>query len=208
MIITFLALQIQIPSTRKLISLPETHQRRKRRRRRLLRRSETLSDWCLHKQTDKSKVLQRSNSYKDLSQNGRLKLDKTIDVKVIKNNEIFTSKCSMYSNDSPRDNDQTLSTASLKAFTANNLRTPRGRLHSASIQSSSGGSDLTLNGGRSSTISGMSATRSTASGLSAGTDQEMEYDLYDCDLDNVMAAPGSMFAPAFWDQVQNCRSSL
>lgn len=27
---------------------------------------------------------------------------------------------------------------------------------------------------------------------------EMEYDLYDCDLDNAMAAPGSMFAPAYW----------
>ena len=24
------------------------------------------------------------------------------------------------------------------------------------------------------------------------------YDLYDCDLDNAMAAPGSMFAPAYW----------
>ena len=30
-------------------------------------------------------------------------------------------------------------------------------------------------------------------------DQELEYDLYDCDIDNVMAAPGSMFAPAYWD---------
>jgi len=27
----------------------------------------------------------------------------------------------------------------------------------------------------------------------------MEYDLYDCDIGNVMAAPGSMFAPAYWD---------
>ena len=30
-------------------------------------------------------------------------------------------------------------------------------------------------------------------------DQELEYDLYDCDIDNVMAAPGSLFAPAYWD---------
>jgi hypothetical protein len=28
---------------------------------------------------------------------------------------------------------------------------------------------------------------------------ELEFDLYDCDLDNVMRAPGSMFAPAYWD---------
>ena len=28
---------------------------------------------------------------------------------------------------------------------------------------------------------------------------ELEYDLYDCHIDNVMAAPGSMFAPAYWD---------
>jgi hypothetical protein len=30
-------------------------------------------------------------------------------------------------------------------------------------------------------------------------DQELEYDLYDCDINNVMAAPGSLFAPAYWD---------
>ena len=29
--------------------------------------------------------------------------------------------------------------------------------------------------------------------------QELEFDLYDCHIDNVMAAPGSMFAPAYWD---------
>ena len=28
---------------------------------------------------------------------------------------------------------------------------------------------------------------------------EMEFDLYDCDIDNVMRAPGSMFAPAYWE---------
>ena len=28
---------------------------------------------------------------------------------------------------------------------------------------------------------------------------ELEYDLYDCHIDNAMAAPGSMFAPAPWD---------
>ena len=28
---------------------------------------------------------------------------------------------------------------------------------------------------------------------------EMEYDMYDYDLDNAMAAPGSMFAPAYWE---------
>ena len=31
------------------------------------------------------------------------------------------------------------------------------------------------------------------------TEQEMEYDLYDCDINNVMATPGSMFAQAYWD---------
>ena len=25
------------------------------------------------------------------------------------------------------------------------------------------------------------------------------YDLYDCCLDNAMAAPGSLFAPAYWE---------
>ena len=28
---------------------------------------------------------------------------------------------------------------------------------------------------------------------------ELEYDLYDCHIDNAMAAPGSLFAPAPWD---------
>ena len=28
---------------------------------------------------------------------------------------------------------------------------------------------------------------------------ELEYDLYDCHIDNAMAAPGSLFAPAYWD---------
>eukprot|EP00090_Calanus_glacialis_P002715 TRINITY_DN12024_c0_g1_i5.p1 TRINITY_DN12024_c0_g1~~TRINITY_DN12024_c0_g1_i5.p1 ORF type:complete len:320 (-),score=117.41 TRINITY_DN12024_c0_g1_i5:16-906(-) len=30
-------------------------------------------------------------------------------------------------------------------------------------------------------------------------DQELEYDLYDCHIDNAMAMPGSLFAPAYWD---------
>jgi hypothetical protein len=28
---------------------------------------------------------------------------------------------------------------------------------------------------------------------------ELEYDLYDCHIDNAMAMPGSLFAPAYWD---------
>ena len=28
---------------------------------------------------------------------------------------------------------------------------------------------------------------------------ELEYDLYDCHIDNAMAVPGSLFAPAYWD---------
>ena len=31
-------------------------------------------------------------------------------------------------------------------------------------------------------------------------DQELEYDLYDCHLNNAMAVPGSLFAPAYWPQ--------
>ena len=29
--------------------------------------------------------------------------------------------------------------------------------------------------------------------------RELEYDLYNCHIDNVTADPGSMFAPAYWD---------
>ncbi len=45
-----------------------------------------------------------------------------------------------------------------------------------------------------------STAMSVASSMSefSGGDQEMEYDLYDCDIGNVMRAPGSLFAPAYW----------
>jgi len=42
-------------------------------------------------------------------------------------------------------------------------------------------------------------TQSVSEFSCISADQEMEYDLYDCHLDNAMAAPGSLFAPAYWD---------
>ena len=30
--------------------------------------------------------------------------------------------------------------------------------------------------------------------------EQLEYDLYDCHIDNAMAAPGSLFAPQYWDE--------
>ena len=38
----------------------------------------------------------------------------------------------------------------------------------------------------------------SGSGLSS-TSLELEYDLYDCHIDNAMAVPGSLFAQAYWD---------
>ena len=49
-------------------------------------------------------------------------------------------------------------------------------------------------------VSGISWKASTSEFSSCvSLSQELEYDLYDCHIDNVMAAPGSMFAPAYWD---------
>ena len=42
-------------------------------------------------------------------------------------------------------------------------------------------------------------TQSVSEFSCISADQELEYDLYDCHLDNAMAAPGSLFAPAYWD---------
>ena len=49
-------------------------------------------------------------------------------------------------------------------------------------------------------VSGISCKASTSEFSSCvSLSQELEYDLYDCHIDKVMAAPGSMFAPAYWD---------
>jgi hypothetical protein len=64
---------------------------------------------------------------------------------------------------------------------------------SAQLTEQYGGSQATL---RPSTSS---ASRSVSDFSVHSGEPELEFDLYDCDLDNVMRAPGSMFAPAYWD---------
>jgi hypothetical protein len=46
-----------------------------------------------------------------------------------------------------------------------------------------------------------SCTRSVSEFSVHSGEPELEFDLYDCDIDNVMRVPGSMFAaPAYWDE--------
>ena len=61
------------------------------------------------------------------------------------------------------------------------------------------GSEATLQPG-SSRLSVSRVSTSEFSSCVSLSGQELEFDLYDCDIDNVMAAPGSLFAPAYWDQ--------
>ena len=145
---------------------------KRRRRRRLLRRRETLSDWCINKRTETRKS----------SLPARISLSRSI-----------SSRDSV---DSPRQPVSLPLTKPRPSSTrSRSIRSAQESVRdSASTISGPGqeldrsGSEMTLRPAAS--VSGFSCT---------SNEQELEYDLYDCDLGNAMAAPGSMFAPAYWD---------
>ena len=149
----------------------------KRRRRRLLRRRETLSDWCINKRSEIRKS----------SLPGKIKLYRTVSVK----DSVDSPRPTISVSDMKpkekraaprRERKQRYSSQSLASSCSSDTRSSRG------VEMDRSGSEMTLRPSHS--VSGFSCN---------SVEQEMEYDLYDCDIGNVMAAPGSMFAPAYWD---------
>lgn len=154
----------------------------KRRRRRLLRRRETLSDWCINKRSEIRKS--------------------SLPSKIKLNRSYSTKDCV----DSPRRPSDLVSECRINLGT----RSHSLRRHQASLRGAASASMLSSGGNRRSmqeaelerSESEMTLRPPTSvSGFSCNSmEQELEYDLYDCDIGNVMAAPGSMFAPAYWDR--------
>ena len=93
----------------------------------------------------------------------------------------------------------------LKKVTAKRKRRRRSAAESSESDLARTGSEMTLRPGTS--RSEFSPAPGSRGGAVTGSEfsscvslsGELEYDLYDCHIDNVMAAPGSMFAPAYWD---------
>ena len=154
----------------------------KRRRRRLLKRRETLSDWCLNSKRSEHRKsslpvrirLNRSVSARDCSETPTLHITPVVEKR---------SKQASRSQRPKKQRDSARSSTS--ATTISSARSAKSRPVSESERP---GSDMTLRPAHS--VSGFSCT---------STEQELEYDLYDCDIGNVMSVPGSMFAPAYWD---------
>jgi hypothetical protein len=140
------------------------------RRRRLLKRRETLSDWCLvpHSSSSRQKAVRRpGGSLHSLDAGPR-----TV------NPPVFRPETSRWRREPGRPATRHSETGSSTG--------------SAQLTEQYGGSQATL---RPST----SASHSVSDFSVHSGEPELEFDLYDCDLDNVMRAPGSMFAPAYWD---------
>jgi hypothetical protein len=142
------------------------------RRRRLLKRRETLSDWCLvpHTSSSRQKAVRRpGGSLHSLDAGPR-----TV------NPPVFRPETSRWRREPGRP------------ATRQSAETGSSIGSRAQLTEQYGGSQATL---RPST----SASRSVSDFSVHSGEPELEFDLYDCDLDNVMRAPGSMFAPAYWD---------
>ena len=87
------------------------------------------------------------------------------------------------------------------ASTRQRQRRPRRSAPAAAAAADSSESDLARTGSES-TLRARAVSPPTSefsSCVSLSGAGELEYDLYDCHIDNAMAAPGSMFAPAPWD---------
>ncbi len=158
---------IQVSSTPS--SPVKTH--RPWRRRRLLKRRETLSDWCLvpHTSSSRQKAVRRPGGSLHSLDAGPRSL----------NPPVFRPETSRWRREPGRPATRHSKTGSSTG--------------SAQLTEQYGGSQATL---RPSTSS---ASRSVSDFSVHSGEPELEFDLYDCDLDNVMRAPGSMFAPAYWD---------
>ena len=157
------------------------------RRRRLLRRSETVEDYKIKLKKNKRKFslpqkISKSKLYMSVS---------TIDRDMEQDEFVRESS----------DKISDIKTASSRLKKVSNKKRRTRRRHVAESTDSDltrTGSEATLQPGGS--VSGISSKASNSEFSSCvSLSGELEYDLYDCHIDNVMAAPGSMFAPAYWD---------
>ena len=155
------------------------------RRRRLLRRSETVEDYKLRlgERGNKTKRnlsltqrVSRSKLYSSVSTIDRDELEESV-------NE-SSDKVSDIRNVSTR----------LRKVTAKRKRRRRSAAEGSESDLARTGSESTL---RARAVSPPTSEFSSCVSLSGAG--ELEYDLYDCHIDNAMAAPGSLFAPAPWD---------
>ena len=166
------------------------------RRRRLLRRSETVEDYKIKLGGRGSKTkrklslpqkVSRSKLYTSVSTIDRGELDESV------------------KESSDQISDIKSVSTRLKKVTAKRKRRRRSAAESSESDLARTGSEMTLRPGTS--RSEFSPGPGSRSGAVTGSEfsscvslsGELEYDLYDCHIDNVMAAPGSMFAPAYWD---------
>ena len=164
------------------------------RRRRLLRRSETVEDY-------KIRLGDRARSSKR-----KLSLPQKVS-----RSKLYTSVSTIDRDDeSVKESSDKISdiksvSTRLKKVTAKRKRRRRSAAESSESDLARTGSEMTLRPGNS--RSEFSPAPGSRSGAVTGSEfsscvslsGELEYDLYDCHIDNVMAAPGSMFAPAYWD---------
>ena len=148
--------------------------KQRRRRRRLLRRRETLSDWCINKRTEMRKASLPVRGSLTRSNSSRDSVDSPRQLPVI----LPLNKPE--SNKPRSESVQSCNKSDLGSVSTISMERGQEQDRSAA--------EMTLRPAAS--VSGFSCT---------STEQELEYDLYDCDLGNAMAAPGSMFAPAYWD---------
>ena len=148
--------------------------KQRRRRRRLLRRRETLSDWCINKRTEIRKSSLPARGSLTRSNSSRDSVDSPRQLPVIL--PLIKPEPRKPRSESV----QSCNKSDLGSVSTISLERSQEQDRSAS--------EMTLRPAAS--VSGFSCT---------STEQELEYDLYDCDLGNAMAAPGSMFAPAYWD---------
>ena len=165
----------------------------KRRRRRLLRRRETLSDWCLTKAGVEmrksslpvtSRLLKRSSSVRcNPDAPGVHHANPTSAYETRLAAGRGTRSRRRAGNNKRDSHRSSASTATFSVDSADRTRPVSSCASSSDRPASDDGATL--------------RPATSVSGFSC-TSNELEYDLYDCDIGNVMAAPGSMFAPAYW----------
>ena len=167
------------------------------RRRRLLRRSETVEDYKVKMKKPKRKLslpqkISRSKLYMSVST-----IDRDAD-----NADLDDKEAEYLKESSDKISDIKSASTRLKKVGMRKRRSKRRSMaESSESDLTRTGSERTLQPG--SSTSRISSKASNCSEFSscvslAGQELDLEYDLYDCHIDNVMAAPGSMFAPAYW----------
>ena len=147
------------------------------RRRRLLRRSETVEDYKVKLRTTRRKASLQPRVSKS-------KIYQSVDT-IDRDTEDLQESLDQISD---------IQQISSKIKKVNNRKRRRRRSKLEAVESSE--SDLQ----RTESERTLRPTNSVSEFSSCQSlSQELEFDLYDCHIDNVMAAPGSMFAPAYWD---------